>query len=163
MKNRTVIFTLLAAACISAVSGCGIYSFSGSTIPGHIRTVAVPLVQNNTPEFGVDQQLTDALILAISKDNTLKIADARNADSILKGTITQITDRAGQYDTEEVASSFRVTITVKISFEDVKKRNVLWEESWSQWGDYESSRDQGIEEALTKLTTDIVNRTVSGW
>ncbi|MCD6116014.1 LptE family protein [bacterium] len=144
-------------------AGCGIYSFSGSTIPSNIKTVGIPLFENNTPEFGIDQQITDALIEAISADNTLKIADTRNADSILKGTILQITDRAGQYDANENASSYRITINIKVSFEDVKKRKVFWEETWSQWGQYESDRNQGIKDAVSKLTTDILNKTVSGW
>jgi len=157
------IFIITILSFFVLFAGCGIYSFSGSTIPSHIKTVAVPLFGNNTPEFGIDQQLTDALIDAISADNTLKIADARNADSILKGTILQITDRAGQYDANENASSYRVTINIKVSFEDVKKRKVLWEETWSGWGLYESDRNQGVEDAISKLTIDILNRTVSGW
>jgi len=163
LKNKKIIFIFLYSAAALIIQGCGIYSFSGSTLPSHIKTVAVPLFQNNTPEFGIDQKLTDAIISAISKDNSLKITDARNADSILKGTILQITDRAGQYTADEVASSYRVTINVKIVFEDVKKRKALWEETWSQWGEYTNSRDEGLDQAVEKLTTDIINKTISGW
>jgi len=142
---------------------CGIYSFSGSTISTHIKTVAVPLFEDNTPEFDVDQQITDAIIDAINQDNTLKIANVRNCDSIINGTILRITDSAGQYDSNENASSFRVTITIHISFEDVKKNKTIWEDTLSNWGSYSENREDGIHEALEKLSTDIINRTVSGW
>ena len=146
------------------IGGCGIYSFSGSTIPGHIKTVAVPLFENTTAEFGIDQELTDALINAITKDNTLKIAGTRGSDAILRGSIVSITDRAGQYDTQENASDFRITLTVQVAFEDVKKRDTLWEERFSQWGSYTTGdRSTGITGAIEKLTTEIINRTVSGW
>ena len=142
---------------------CGSYSFSGSTIPSHIRTVAVPLFQDASAEFGIDQQITDALINALTQDNTLKIASQRSADAMLQGNITSVTDRAGQYDATETATDFRITITVTVAFEDVKKRKVLWEETFSQWGTYTDDREEGILEAVDKLTTEIINRTVSGW
>lgn len=145
---------------------CGSYSFSGSTIPAHIKTVAVPLFEDETAEIGIDQSLTDGLIDAITQDNTLKVSGPRGGDSIIKGTILRVEERAGQYDESETASDFRVTLTVKIVFEDVQKRKTLWEETFRHWGSYDNSettRDDGIQEATEKIITDIVNRMVSGW
>jgi hypothetical protein len=151
---------------LSIIGGCGVYSFSGSSIPPHIKTVAVPLFEDNTAELGIDQQLTDAVIDAITRDNTLKIAGPRAGDSVVRGTILRVEDRAGQYDENENASDFRVTLNVKVVFEDVKNRNALWEETFSQWGAYdnsETSREDGIQEAIDKIVTDVLNRMVSGW
>ena len=157
-------YTLPVALGLSlCLAGCGIYSFSGSTIPGHIKTVAVPLFEDTSAEIGIDQQLTDALIDAITQDNTLKIADVRRADAILRGKITSVSDRAGQYDSQENASDFRITLNIQVAFEDAAKRTVLWEETFSQWGSYDNNREDGIQEAIEKLTTDIMNQTVSGW
>ena len=126
----------------------------------------VPLFDDQTSEFGIDQLMTDGLIEAITKDNTLKIAGSKGADSILKGIILNVDDRAGQYDSEETASDFQIFLTVKVTFEDEKKREVLWEETWTRWGRYDNSdisRDNGIAEAVEKITTDILNQMVSGW
>lgn len=142
---------------------CGIYSFSGSALPPNIRTVFIPLFENKTPEFGIDQQITDLLISAITRDNTLKIAGSRDADARLAGSILQVEDRAGQYDQNEQASDYRITITVRVAFEVVKKRSSLWEETLTQWGTYSSDRNDGIRQAVEKLSADILNRTVSGW
>ncbi len=142
---------------------CGLYTFSGSTLPSDIRTVAVPLFENQTPEFGIEQQITDLLIQAITRDATLKIASPRNADSRIAATLLRIEDRAGQYDQTEQASDFRIVITVKIAFEDIRKRKILWEETITQWGAYSANRDDGIGQAVEKLSADILNRTVSGW
>jgi hypothetical protein len=164
-------FNFWKAACLLVsisilICRCGIYSFSGSSVPGHIKNVAVPLFEDKTAEFGIDRQLTDALIDAITQDNTLKISGVQNADAVLKGDILRIEDRAGQYNDAEKASDFRVTLTIKVTFEDAKKRKTLWEETWSQWGSYDnsgSSREDGIKQAVEKLSRDILNRTVSGW
>jgi len=159
---------LTAGILLIIISGCGIYSFSGSTLPTHIKSVAIPLFEDNSnsAEFGIDQQLADALIEAISRDNTLSIGSTRNANSILKGVITRITDQPDTYDKSENASAFRITISIKVVFEDIKKRKQMWEENFSQWGRYDNasvSRDDGIKAAVDKLANDILNRTVSGW
>lgn len=147
-------------------TGCGIYSFSGSTLPPHIRTIGVPLFEDQTTEFGIDQELTDALIQAFRDDNTLKIADPRDADAVLSGTVTRVEDRAGQYSADELAADFRVSVTVKAKFEDMRKRNVMWETSLTQEGTYDGRdvpRSDGIAEALKKISTEILNRSLSDW
>lgn len=145
------------------LTGCGYYSFSGSTLPGHIKTVHVPLFEDQTAEFGIDQSLTDQIIESITKDNTLKIADRRRADALLTGKIVTVREKAAQYTEDEVASNFRIHITIQAKFEDIKRRNIIWEETWTEWGEYDSDRETGISEALKKLAENIVNETVSGW
>ncbi len=158
--------SILLCVQLGLFMGCGIYSFSGSSIPSHIKTLAIPLFEDQTAEFGIDQQITDALIETFTKDNSLKISGPRDSDSVIRGSIVSVQDRAGQYDQQETASDFRLTITMKIAFEDVKKRNTLWEETYSHYGTYDNSattRNDAIQEAIEKITADILNRTVSGW
>ena len=166
MKNHdatTVVGWLLAAGIGISLVGCGIYSFSGSTLPTHIRTVAVPLFDDDTPEFGIAQDLTDAVIDAITKDNTLKIANPPGHDSMLRGRILRITDGPGQYNRDETVTDYRVTVNVHVSFEDIREQKILWEDTLSQWGSYSSDREEGIRSALEKIATDILTRTVSSW
>jgi hypothetical protein len=164
MGLKSKIVTLLILLFVFSVGiSCGIYSLSGSTLPAHIKTVAIPLFSTRSPEFGIDQEITDSVIEAVTRDNTLKIADERSSDSLIRGTILQITDSAGAYDQNENASNFRVTIRIKIIFEDLKKQNVMWEETWTHWGEYTSDRSEGIKEATDKIAEAIINRTVSGW
>jgi len=148
---------------IIIITGCGIYSFTGSSLPGHIKTVAVPLFDNTTAQYGVSQPLTDGIIDALTQDNTLKIASPKNSDSLLKGSITNVREQAGQYDRNEQASDFKVYVTVTVIFEDRVKKENLWEETWTEWGEYESNMDDGIKEAAQKLSEKILNRMVSGW
>lgn len=165
-SNRHGLLVILAILIFCICIGCGIYSFSGSSIPSHIKTLAIPLFEDQTAEFGIDQQITDALIETFTKDNTLKIGGPRDSDSQIRGTIVSVQDRAGQYDQEETASDFRITVTMQIAFEDVKKRNTIWEETFSHYGTYDNSatsREDAITEAINKIAADILNRTVSGW
>ena len=169
--NKTFLFILF-LFLITIDFRCGYYSFSGSSLPPHIRTVAVPMFDNKTSEFGVREDLTDAIIYEFTQDNSLKVTDRRSADSMVSGTIVNIREQAGAYSTDEKVSEIRVYVTVQSKFEDLKKHKVIWEESITQWGTYnpdnppgdeESTRQDGIAEAIEKIVADIFNKTVSGW
>lgn len=149
------------------LNSCGFYSFSGSLAP-HLKTIAVPLFEDRTAEFGIKEELTDVLISKFTQDNTLKIADRTNADILLDGTIISVDDRAGAYDQKERVQDVRVYLTVNVKCEDMVKRKLLWDERLTQWGTYDPSlgpdaRSEGIAEAIEKLTSDILNKTVAGW
>ncbi len=159
---------LLLAALLSCLAGCGVYSFSGSANP-HLKTVAVPIFDDRTAEFGVKEQLTEAIIASFNRDNTLKIADRRVADAIVSGTILRLNEQAGVYTAQEQVQEIRVYLTVKIKCDDVKKRKVLWEEELTQFGAYvpgganSGDRQSAISSAIDKIATEVLNRTVSGW
>lgn len=150
---------------------CGYYSFSGSSLPPHIRSIAVPLFENKTTEFGAREDLTDALINEFTKDNSLKVVDRRSADSIIEGTIVTIREQAGAYNAQEQVKEIRVYVTVQAKFEDLKKNKIIWEEQMSQWGTYNpdspsegnATREDAIREAIGKIVADIFNKTISGW
>lgn len=150
---------------------CGYYSFSGSSLPPHIRTLAIPVFDNETTEFGIPEDITDALITEFTKDNSLKIVDQRTADSMLNGTIVSIREQAGAYNVSEQVKEIKVFVSIQAKFEDLKKNQVLWEEQITQWGTYRpddptsgnSTRQEAIQEALTKIVADIFNKTISNW
>jgi len=150
---------------------CGYYSFSGSSLPSNIRTIAIPLFENKTTEFGVPEDITDALINEFTQDNTLKVVDRRAADSAIEGTIVNIREQAGAYNQQEQVQEIRIYVRVKAKFEDLKKNNVLWEEEITQWGTYNpdsasgenATRQDAIDEAIEKIVTEIFNKTISGW
>ena len=168
-KNTLLIFILF---LLTIGNKCGYYSFSGSSLPSHIRTVAVPMFENKTSEFGVREDITDAVINRFTQDNSLKVTDRRSADSMVSGTIVNIREQAGAYNTDEKVSEIRVYVSVQAKFEDLKKHKIIWEESITQWGTYNpnlppgdegSTRQDGINEAVEKIVADIFNKTVSGW
>lgn len=151
-------------------TGCAYYSFSGSALP-HLKTVAIPTFQDDTAEFGVKDDLTNALIEAFTSDNTLKIAERRNADSMITGRIVSVKDGAGAFDRAETVDEIRVTISVQVKFEDLQKRKLVWEGRLSEVGTYAPSggstsnttREDAIAEAITKITNEVLNRSISGW
>lgn len=160
-------FKKIISIIILLVCSCGYYSFSGSTLPAHLKTIAIPVFEDRTSEFGVRESITEALIEEFTKDNTLKISDPRNADSILEGTITNIRDQAGTVNLSEQVKDIKVYVSVDVKFHDVKNRKIIWEEQITHWGTFDpdnvTGRTDGIKEAIDKLVADILNKTIAGW
>lgn len=152
--------------------GCP-YSFTGASVPSHLKTVAIPLVddQSNFGEPGLRERFTTELTNLFISDNSLEVADRTSADAILEGALTSVADAPSVVGTGvqgEQVSKWRITITVKFAFQDMKLRKKVWEKTFSNWGDYDSGgglsqRDAGVKEAIKKIAEDILLETVSGW
>ena len=79
---------------------CGYYSFTGS-IPSDIKTVAVPLFDDNTSFPGVREDLTNNVIDAFINDNTLQVVPESKADLVITGTILSIREKAAIITSKE--------------------------------------------------------------
>jgi len=147
--------------------GCGAYSFSSSGA-AHIKTIAIPIFDDRTSEFGIRETLTSAVIEEFTRDNTLKITERRTADSVLEGAILRVDDRAGAFARDETVQDVKVFVTVHVSYQDMVKRKTIWEDNITQWGTFDpdlgtQSRETGINEAIEKIASDILNKSVSSW
>ncbi len=172
-NNRTKVchpaFPLVLLVIVHFFSGCT-YSFKGGSVPAHLKTVAIPLVQDQSGygDPALRDNLTQQLVDRFTNDNTLQIADRNTADSMLEGVIVDVKDAPSVVQGGEQVAARRITVTVRATFEDLKLRKKVWEKDFSNWGDYASGggltqRNDGINEAVRKLTEDILNETVAGW
>ncbi|MEK7315283.1 MAG: hypothetical protein AAB011_03820, partial [Candidatus Eisenbacteria bacterium] len=75
MWGRPVAAALLVAVC--AAGGCA-YTVSG-VLPGHLKTLAVPVFGNNTVEFRLADDVTLAITDAFLANQRLRIARERDA------------------------------------------------------------------------------------
>jgi hypothetical protein len=149
--------------------GCT-YSFKGGSVPPHLKTIAIPIIEDQSA-YG-DPTLRDSftrqLVDRFTNDNTLQLTDRNTADSMLEGVVTDVKDAPLVLQGNEQVAQRRITVTVRMTFQDLKLRKKVWEKSFSSWGDYPSGggltqRSEGTAEAVKKLTEDILNETVAGW
>jgi hypothetical protein len=169
MASKTSILLSSILLMIAFLDSCS-YSFKGGSVPAHLKTVAIPLVQDQSG-FGdpaLRDNLTQQLVDRFTNDNTLQIADRNTADSMVEGVIIDVKDAPSVVQAGEAVSARRITVTVRATFQDLKLRKKIWEKDFSNWGDYASGggltqRNDGINEAVRKLTEDILNETVAGW
>lgn len=121
-KNLTSIVLL------SALMGCG-YGLTGgvNNLPPDVRSIAIPVFANNTPELGIETVFTNAVIDEFLHSNLLPIKDESQADAVLLGTIKSIDLSSLAYNRKDVAIQRRVTLDLDIVLKTQKEGRVLWQ------------------------------------
>ncbi len=160
---------LVPVACLFVLAGCR-YSFTGASVPPHLKTIGIPIVddQSGFGDPALREQITQQLVQRFLNDNSFTVAGPATADAVIKGVITAVRDAPQVVQPGEQVARRRITVTVRVAFQDLKLRKTVWEKEFSQWGDFPSGggvtqRNEGLAEAIRKLTEDILNETVSGW
>ena len=146
-----------------AFIGCT-YSFNPS-LYSHIKSIAIPVFQNETIRYGLTEPLTKALIEAFTEDGTLRVTSEKEADSVLEGRIVGYEKTPFIYDEYETVSSFKVTMRIEVAFIDRVRDGVFWRREFEDWGDYpaDGQEEEGIEEATEKLKNRLVREIIEGW
>ncbi|MFT5370447.1 MAG: hypothetical protein ACI8V2_005429 [Candidatus Latescibacterota bacterium] len=148
--------------------GCAYYSTS-ATGSGGIRTVAIPLFENESLEANIHQALTDSLTQGFVTDGALRVVDEDLADAILQGTVVEVKEEPFTYSNQ--ADQYQISVFVKVVFYDTREKKVIWEAErmrgygiYSAVGSREENRQEGLNAAIQLLTRDVVDRTqVGGW
>lgn len=164
-------FVFILTAGLSGCAGCP-YSFTGASVPPHIDTIAVPMFDDQSG-FG-DPQLRERLTAEVTQrfesDGNLRLAERNAADSILEGIITSVRDEISVVEGRAtVASVRRITISVRITWQDIVNREIIFENTVTNWGEYDvgaggpAQRQEGINEAIRKLSEDILLATIARW
>lgn len=160
--------TALCILGLILVSSC--YSFKGGSVPVHLKTLAVPLLddQSGSGEPGLREKITNRLVERFRQDNSLQVVDRARADAVLEGTIVSSQDEPYVVAQGETVTKWRITLTVKASFQDMKLKKSMWEKQFSNFSLYDATagpaaRQAGFTAAIEKVTEDIVNESVSGW
>ncbi len=156
---------LLIVLCCVAFSGCIRYSFTGSTLPSHIKTVSIPLVENTTAEIGIEEKLRDQVYNAYTGLNVLSVVQD-NGDADLRIRVIVYANVPDEYDASGNVKTYKVTITAQVAFVDTKENKAIFEDTITGSGIYDhrtENVDTGIGIALGMLKESIINNTVSGW
>jgi hypothetical protein len=155
----------LTGLILTALS-CGVYTFSPSAL-GSVKTVAIPLFENETTESGLRERLTDQLAQAFVNDNTLKVVREQQADAILRGSVVSYLRDPYSFTQAEVVNEYICRIGLKVSFANRRSGKVIWEENGiTNFGTYNAAtetEEDGKARAIAKLVEDILNKTVKGW
>lgn len=159
-------WSLLFVGAVSlSVVGCT-YTFS-TLLPAHINTIAIPILSNETIEYGLEERLTEQLVDEFMRDNHLRVVESGDSDSVLEGAVTDYRRSAYSYDQQEQVIQYQVEVWVNVAYRDAVRDEVIWEgERIRGWGTYfasTESEEDGAGRAIEQLARDILRRTVEGW
>ena len=165
---KRILLTLL--LCLPLLDGCGIYSFSGTSIQPDVKTITINYIEYRVLRVNpsLSASLTDALQDKFRKLTRLEQVD-QDGDLEIVGEITGYDIKPTAVTSDEVAAQNRLTVTVKITFTNRKHPEEDLEQSFSAYADYDSMQPldaveaQLCDEIIEKLCEDIFNATVAQW
>lgn len=168
MRNRFGLF--LSIIVLPLLSGCGIYSFSGTSIAPDVKSISIYTIENKAQK--VNPSLSNTLTLAL-QDKYRKLT---NLEMFNDGGDLEVSGFVMSYDvtptsvtSAEVAAQNRLTITVKITFTNNKHEEENFEKSFAAFQDYDSNMTleqveaQLVDDIVEILVEDIFNSTVANW
>ncbi|MBU0509962.1 hypothetical protein KKH27_14155 [bacterium] len=153
-------------ALLLLVCGCT-YTFRGQTA-GDIKSVSIPVFENETAEFGLAERVTDELVRSFQRDGTLRIASADQADAILLGRITRVEDLPYTARADQTVEEYRFALSCVVELLNNRTQETIWSQTFNGWAVYPytgslENRDLAVEEAVGKLQQDLLNRIVGSW
>ena len=169
---RKAVVVLVAALCsVLLPVGCRMpVSLTGGTIDSRAKTVAINTFPNNASLVNpsLSQSFTTALKDKIQGQTPLTIV-SRQGDYEIDGEIIAYTVSPVAIQGNETAAMNRLTITVRVRFTNKFDENQNFEQTFSRYADYASSRNlSSVESTLVTeindaLTDDIFNKAFVNW
>ncbi|MBO4433975.1 MAG: LptE family protein [Bacteroidales bacterium] len=163
-------FFIAIISAMTLVAGCGIYSFTGTSIQPDVKTITIPYVEYKALRVNpsLSNDLTQALQDKFRKLTSLQQVE-QDGDLELVCEITGYDVKATAVTANEVAAQNRLTVTVKVQFTNRKYPEDDVDKSFSAYADYDTNNSLDAvegslcEEIIDKLCEDIFNATVAQW
>jgi len=161
---------LVAAATLVSLTGCG-YHVSGHAdlLPKKVKTICIPAFGNVTTRYKLSDRLPAALTREfISRTRYRIVADPREADAILNGTVANFFSSPTVFDPASGrASGVQVYVYLQITLRDQASGKILYSQPNMEFRQrYEISVDPRAffdesDSALDRLSQDVSRTVVS--
>lgn len=161
-----IVCLLLTVLC----TRCGIYSFSGASIPAEAKTVSVQYFPNQAQLINplLSENFTTALRDAIMNQTSLDMVDS-GGDLSFEGEIVDYRTTPVAITAGQTAALNRLTITVNVRFVNNFDESKNFETKFSNYVEYPSDQElSSVQESLTAtiveaLVEDVFNKALVNW
>lgn len=161
------VYLALIAFVLLTFNGC--YSFTGGSLPEHLKTLEIAPVAD-VSGFGAPQYkdyLAERIIENFRNDHTLEITQSRG-DARLEARIVSIVESAQAVSPGELETERRVTVNCEAEFYDNTLRKQIWKRTFTTYGTYavaqtQAGRNEAVRLCLEQIGADILLAVVSGW
>lgn len=148
MRHFVLLLLLSLSACGYAVPGK-----EGGWVGGEARIVYVELFDNQTSQPYLENYLTEALVLELSRSRLIELTeDPARADVRLAGSVTQFTSEALSYGATDRITDYRATMQVSARLVSREEEKVLWQQRMQRTGDYLAAVSKGLQLDEENLT-----------
>jgi hypothetical protein len=162
-----LILTILLS--ISLIS-CGIYSFTGASIPTEAKTISVDYFSNKaaTVQPSLSQVFTERLKDMFLEQTNLTLSE-NESDLSFSGYISKYQIKPMAIKANETAGQNRLTIAIKVTYNNSLDSENNFEYTFSRYRDYDSVQNISdientlIEEITNELAEDVFNKAFVNW
>ena len=170
--RKILVFNSLVVILVSlfVFSGCGIYSFTGASIPAEAKTVSIQYFPNNA--MLVEPLLSNTFTMALRdrfmNQTSLNMVE-QNGDLAFEGEIADYRTSPVAIQSDQTAALNRLTITVNVRFFNKFDETKNFETKFTQYIDYPSEQDLNsvkdnlITQIVDNLVEDVFNKSVVNW
>ncbi len=162
---------LLLLAAVLTLGGCGIYSFTGTSIQNDVNTIHIEYFEYKAQKVNpsLSNDLTEALRTRFRRMTRLEQVE-QDGDLEITGEVTGYNVSAAAITADEVAARNRLTVTVRVNFTNRKYPEDDFDaKSFSAYAEFDSDLTlDAVEgdlctEIVDKLIEEIFNATVAQW
>lgn len=166
MKKHIVSVLLIA---LTFQIACGVYSFSGASVPSNVKTISIDYIENRAPNSwnSLDRIFNRVLRQKLINDAGLKVVD-KDGDYSISGSINSYRISVQAATQGSFSNSYRLDIGANISFKNnVSEKNEQWSQVFSNFeayeGDIAGKEDVYIENISDRIANDVFNKLFSTW
>ncbi len=161
---------IVAIALMLMLGSCRIYSFTGASIPPGARTFSVFTFPNNAPLVNpvLGKVFTDALQDKFMRQTNLRLVPSAG-HLHFEGSITDYAVTPVAITGNDQAALNRLTISVRVIFENELQPESNFERTFSRHLDFDSQRtlteveDDLVRGIVNTIVDDIFNQAVVNW
>ena len=174
MIRNKLIYTITILFFIGLKS-CGIYSFTGASIPPGVTTFQVNFFENqagnrpgSTVEPGLDNDFTNALQDIIMNQTNLNLV-SKDGQLIYEGEITEYSVTPMTATSQNTAAQNRLKMSVALRYFNSKNEDDDLKKTYSFFYDFPADLqvydviDSAHKEIFDRITQDIFNDTLAKW
>jgi len=153
-----------------SLNSCGIYSFTGASIPTEAKTISVDYFTNKaaTVQPSLSQVFTERLKDMFLEQTNLSLSE-NEGDLSFSGYISKYQIKPMAIKANETAGQNRLTITVKVTYNNSLDSENNFEQTFSRYRDYDSAQNISdiendlIKEITYELAEDVFNKAFVNW
>lgn len=170
IKTKSLSLLAILFSVVILMGGCGVYSFTGASVPPEAKTVSIMLFPNKAQlvQPSLSQTFTNALRDKFTAQTSLSNVP-RGGDLHFEGEITGYATEPVAITGEQTAAQIRLKITVNVRYTSKYSPKDNFESSFSRYRDYNSNLNLSAVEAnlisqiTEELVEDIFNKAVVNW
>lgn len=152
------------------MASCGVYSFTGASIPPQAETISVDHFPNDAQLVQpiLSQRFTEELQNIFIRQTNLRMVEGVG-HLHFEGSITDYRTEPVAITGDDRAALNRLTITVRVSFFNTFDEDSEFQRTFSRYYDYDSNlslsqvENQAIDRIVSELVEDIFNQSVVNW